>query len=122
MARPLGAYFHIPHGIANAALLAVVVEFSLQGNPGRYSHIAEAMGEDTHGLSPMDAAYLAARAVRKLVDSVEIPSLGGLGIAEGSFNQVVEQMARDALGSGSPNNNPRKASLVEIMDLYRKAY
>jgi alcohol dehydrogenase class IV len=122
MARPLGAYFHIPHGIANAALLASVVEFSISGNPARYAHIAQAMGEKTHGLSPMDAAYLAAKAVRRLVESLKIPSLRGLGVDEEKFNTVVEQMAKDALASGSPNNNPRKASLEEIVELYRKAY
>ena len=122
MARPLGAYFHIPHGIANAALLATVVEFSILGNPRRYAHIAQAMGENTHGLSLMDAAYLAAKAVKRLVESLKIPSLKGLGVDEEKFNKVVEQMAKDALASGSPNNNPRKASLEEIGELYRKAY
>lgn len=122
MARPLGAHFHIPHGIANAALLATVVEFSILGNPRRYAHIAEAMGEDTRGLSPMDAGYLAAKAVRKLVEFLEIPSLGGLGIAEEKFNKAVEQMGKDALAGGSSDNNPRKASLGELVELYRKAY
>ena len=122
MARPLGAYFHVPHGIANAALLATVVEFSILGNPRRYAHIAQAMGENTHGLSLMDAAYLAAKAVKRLVESLKIPSLKGLGVDEEKFNKVVEQMAKDALASGSPNNNPRKASLEEIGELYRKAY
>lgn len=122
MARPLGAYFHIAHGIANATLLATVVEFSILGNAGRYANIAHAMGENTHGLSLMDAAYLAAKAVRRLVENLKIPSLGGLGVDEGRFNKVVEQMAKDALASGSPDNNPRKASLEEIVELYRKAY
>ena len=122
MARPLGAYFHIPHGIANAALLATVVEFSVSGNPGRYAHITQAMGEKTHGLSPMDAAYLAAKAVRRLVEGLKIPSLKGLEVDEEKFNTVVEQMAKDALASGSPHNNPRKASVKEIVELYRKAY
>ncbi len=122
MARPLGAHFHIPHGIANAALLATVVEFSVLGNPGRYAHIAEAMGEDTHGLSLLDAGNLAAKAVRKLVDYLKIPSLGGLGIAEEKFNGIVEEMAEDALTGGSSDNNPRKASLPEIVELYQKAF
>jgi len=122
MARPLGAYFHIAHGIANATLLATVVEFSILGNAGKYANIAQAMGENTHGLSLMDAAYLAAKAVRRLVESLKIPSLGGLGVDEGKFNKVVEQIAKDALASGSPDNNPRKASLEEIAELYRKTY
>lgn len=122
MARPLGAYFHVPHGIANAALLPTVVQFSILGNPRKYADIAESMGEDTYGLPPVDSAYLAAEAVKKLVGRVKIPSLGGLGIDREKFDKVVEQMAKDALASGSPDNNPRKASLTEIVELYQKAY
>jgi alcohol dehydrogenase len=70
----------------------------------------------------MDAAYLAANAVRRLVEGLKIPSLKGLGVDEEKFNTVVEHMAKDALASGSPHNNPRKASVEEIVELYRKAY
>lgn len=122
MARPLGAHFHIPHGIANAALLATVMEFTLLGNPRKYAKIAEAMGENTEGLSLMDSAYLAVKSVKRLADALKIPSLRGLGISEEKFNTVVEQMAKDALVGGSSQFNPRKATLEEIIELYRKAY
>jgi alcohol dehydrogenase class IV len=122
MARPIGAYFHIAHGISNAALLPAIIEFSVPGNPRRYADIAEAMGEVTTGLSVIDIAYLAAKAVKRLNDDVKIPSLGGLGIDEKKFNSLVEQMAVDAIASGSPGNNPRKATKEEIVELYRKAF
>jgi len=122
MARPLGAYFHVPHGISNAALLPTVIEFSIPGNPRRYADIAEAMGDVTTGLSVLDAAYLAARAVKRLNDDVKVPPLRGLGIEEGKFNSVVNQMALDALASGSPGNNPRKATKEEIVGLYQKVF
>lgn len=122
MARPIGAYFHVPHGISNAALLATVVEFSIPGNPARYAQIAEAMGEKTATLSTLDAAYLAVKAVRRLTEDLKVPSLRGLGVDEAKFNSVVSQMATDALASGSPGNNPRKATQEEIVELYRKAY
>jgi alcohol dehydrogenase class IV len=63
MARPIGAYFHVPHGVSNAALLPTVIEFSILGNPKKYADIAEAMGEGTAGVSMLDKAYLAAKAV-----------------------------------------------------------
>jgi alcohol dehydrogenase class IV len=122
MARPIGAYFHVPHGISNATLLPTVVEFSIPGNPRRYADIAEAMGEVTVGLSLMDAAYLAAKAVKRLNEDLKIPSLRGLGVDEKKFNSVVSQMAADALASGSPGNNPRKATKDEIAELFRKAF
>jgi alcohol dehydrogenase len=44
MSRPIGALFHVAHGISNACLLGLVMEFSVPGNPARYAEIAEAMG------------------------------------------------------------------------------
>jgi len=122
MARPIGAYFHVPHGISNAALLPTVIEFSVPGNPRRYADIAEAMGEITAGLSVLDAAYLAAKAAKRLNEDLKIPNLRGLGVDEGKFQSVVNQMAMDALASGSPGNNPRKATKEEIVELYRRVF
>jgi alcohol dehydrogenase class IV len=121
MARPIGAYFHAPHGVSNAALLPTVIEFSVLGNPRRYADIAEAMGEMTEGFSLLDAAYLAAEAVKRLNDDLKVPTLKGLGVEEKKFNSVVKQMAADAIASGSPGNNPRKATPEEIVELYKKA-
>jgi alcohol dehydrogenase class IV len=122
MARPIGAYFHVPHGVSNAALLPTVIEFSIPGNPRRYADIAEAMGEITEGLSLLDAAYLAAEAVERLNEDLKVPTLEELGVGEEKFNKLVEKMAEDAIASGSPGNNPRKATKEEIVELYRKVY
>jgi alcohol dehydrogenase class IV len=99
-----------------------VMEFSILGNPQKYAAIAEAMGEVTEGLSPLDAAYLSAEAVRRLNDDLKVPTLKGLGVDEKKFNSVVKQMAIDAIASGSPGNNPRKATQEEIVELYKKAF
>jgi alcohol dehydrogenase class IV len=122
MARPIGAYFHVPHGVSNALLLPIVIEFSIPGNPGRYADISDAMGEVTEGLSLLDAAYMAAEAVERLNEDVKMPTLLGLGVEKEKFNKVVEKMAEDAIASGSPGNNPRKATKQEIVELYKKAY
>lgn len=122
MARPIGAYFHVAHGISNAALLTTVIEFSVPGNPKRYADIAQAMGEVTAGLSVLDAAYLAVKAVKKMTDDLKVPPLRGLGVDEKKFDSIVNQMAADAIASGSPGNNPRKATKEEIIELYRKAF
>ncbi|HSR13385.1 MAG TPA: iron-containing alcohol dehydrogenase, partial [Thermodesulfobacteriota bacterium] len=122
MARPIGAYFHVPHGISNAALLPVVMHFSAPGNPARFAEIARAMGEVTSGVSVMEAAYRAARAVKNLSEDLKIPTLRNLGVEEKKFHSVVKQMAADAIASGSPGNNPRKATQEEIVELYHKAF
>ena len=122
MSRPVGAYFHVPHGLSNAALLGVVMEFSLMGNPDRYARIAGAMGIDTMGLLPMKAAEEGTLLVKKLIADLEIPSLEKLGVEKKKLDKVVEQMAKDAIASGSPGNNPRIATPQEIVELYYEAF
>jgi alcohol dehydrogenase class IV len=121
MARPIGAYFHVAHGISNAVLLPTVIEWSVPGNPRRYADIAEALGEQTKGITVDAAAKKTVEAVKRLNADLQIPTLRGLKIDETKFETVVAKMAVDAIASGSPGNNPRKASLEEIVALYRKA-
>ena len=122
MSRPIGAYFHVAHGASNAALLGVVTEFSLIGNPARYAHIAQAMGESTEGLNDLEAAELAAQSINNLIEDIKIPSLKELGVDEGKLEQLAPKMAEDAIASGSPGNNPRQATKEEIIELYKIAY
>mgnify|MGYP005840828779 FL=1 len=122
MSRPIGAYFHVPHGASNAALLGVVTEFSLVGNPTRYAHIAKAMGENVTGLTDLAAAQLAAKAIKTLIKDIQIPSLRGLGVEKEKLDQLAPKMAEDAIASGSPGNNPRQATKEEIVELYKIAY
>ena len=122
MSRPIGAYFHIHHGLSNAVLLLDVMEFSAVGSPARFSDIASAMGEPTEGLSPMRQADRAIAAVERLINDIQMPRLGEIGIDREEFEAAVEQMASDAIASGSPANNPRQASQAEIVALYRKCF
>ena len=121
MSRPIGAYFHVAHGASNAALLGVVTEFSLIGNPARYAHIAKAMGENVTGLTDLEAAQLAAKAIKTLIKDIQIPSLRGLGVEKGKLEQLAPKMAEDAIASGSPGNNPHQATKEEIVELYKIA-
>ena len=121
MARPIGAYFHVPHGLSNACILATVIEFSLPGNPERYADIAEAMGENVEGLSVVEAADMAVEAVSRLAKDIGVPSLRGAGVDEARLRELAPRMASDAIASGSPGNNPRRASPQEIVELYLKA-
>ncbi len=122
MARPIGAYFHVAHGVSNASLLPVVIEFSIPGNPRKFADIAVGLGENVQGLPLLDAAYRAAEAVKRLNQDLKVPTLRELGLEEKKFNQVLNQMAKDAIASGSPGNNPRRATPEEIVELYKQAF
>jgi alcohol dehydrogenase class IV len=122
MSRPIGAYFHIAHGVSNAALLAVVTEFSLIGDPVRYGRIAEAMGEPIDGLSVMEAADCSVDAIQRLVSDIKVPSLQQLGVERDRLMELAPVMADAAIDSGSPANNPRRPSKQEIIELYAMAY
>ena len=122
MSRPIGAHFHVPHGLSNAALLPVVMAFSVLGNPRRFGEIARVMGEDVSGLNDLEAGEKAVQAVKRLVGDLRIPSLRDLGVKRERLEKVASQMAKDAIASGSPGNNPRQAKETEIVELYFQAY
>jgi alcohol dehydrogenase class IV len=122
MARPLGAFFHVPHGLSNAALLGGVMEFCLHGNPGRYARIARAIGLDTTHLSLLGAAQAGTKKVKELVFELGVPTLRGLGVDREKLKQTAREMAEDAIASGAAGNSPRVAKPEEIVDLYLAAY
>jgi alcohol dehydrogenase class IV len=122
MSRPIGAYFHVHHGLSNAVLLLDVMEYSVVGAPDRFADIARAMGESIEALSPMRQADAAIAGVERLINDVEMPRLGEIGIDPDEFEAVADQMALDALASGSPANNPRQSTKEEIVALYRKCF
>jgi alcohol dehydrogenase class IV len=121
MSRPIGANFHVPHGVSNAALLGVVTEFSLMGAPDRYANIANALGLRTDGMTKMEAAGEAASAIKGLISQLSVPTLTELGVDKKKLDPLVSKMADDAIASGSPGNNPRKATKEEIVQLYYAA-
>jgi alcohol dehydrogenase len=122
MSRPIGANFHVPHGISNAALLGVVTEFSILGAPARYADIAKAMGICTTGMTTIAAAQAGVDQVKSLIRQLEVPTLAGFGIKKEQLDALAPKMAEDAIASGSPGNNPRKATKEEIVALYHAAY
>ena len=122
MSRPIGAYFHVHHGLSNAVLLLDVMEYSVVGAPDRFADIARAMGEPIDGLSPMCQADVAIKSVERLVNDLHMPRLGQIGIDKTKFEAVVDQMALDALASGSPGNNPRQPTKEEIVALYNRCF
>lgn len=119
MAHQLGGQYDMAHGVANAILLPTVEEYNIISNPQRFADIAEFMGENTEGLSTMEAAQLAIHALRDISEDVGIPgTLEEMGVKEEDF----ELMAENALKDGNAFSNPRKGTKEDIIELFKKAY
>ena len=118
MAHPLGAIFDIPHGVANAVLLPVIMEFNAPAALDKYVDIAKAMNVYTSGMSREEAARAAVEAVKSLAMRVGIPQhLSELGIEEDDLERLSEAAFADVCTPG----NPREVSKEIILELYRKA-
>ncbi|WP_010651351.1 iron-containing alcohol dehydrogenase [Oceanobacillus massiliensis] len=122
MSRPIGALFHVPHGISNAMLLPAVLEFSKDSCMERLADLARIFQPDSSNLSVEEAAELTVNEVKKICVELEIPNLKGWGIDREEFKKVSRKMAEDALASGSPNNNPKVPTKQEIEELYEVCY
>ena len=123
MSRPIGAIFHLAHGLSNALLLPEITRWSLRGAVPRYAQIARLIG--AAGMDTSDEAATAA-----------LPEyLGGLNARLGIgqlrdyiktdrevFEEKLPAMAEAALASGSPQNNPLVPTAAEIIELYRRVW
>ncbi len=119
MAHPLGARFDIPHGVANALLLPIVMEYNLPSSEEKYVNIAKAMGVDVSGMSKAEGAKAAVEAVKKLSLDLNIPqTLREIKIPE----EALEQLSKDAFADVCTGGNPREITQKELLALYRKAY
>ncbi|MGG0716761.1 iron-containing alcohol dehydrogenase [Robertmurraya massiliosenegalensis] len=122
MSRPIGALFHVPHGISNAMLLPAVLEFSQNECVERLADIGKIFQGNDENLSNQEAAKVAVQSIKDLCLKLNIPNLRGWGIDEEAFKTAVDKMASDALDSGSPGNNPRVPSHRELIELYYECY
>jgi alcohol dehydrogenase class IV len=122
MSRPIGAHFHVPHGLSNAMLLPAVTRFSVAAAEARYAEASRRAG--FAGAADADAVA-AARLVAGLAAlnaELGVPSPAAFGIAEADWFGKAELMAQQALASGSPANNPRVPSAAEIVGLYEEVW
>ncbi len=119
MSRPIGAHFHVPHGLSNAMLLPLVTAWSLPVATARYAACARALGvssnsdDETAGKALVDE-------LRTLNRDLEVPSATAAGVGRERLLELAPTMADQALASGSPANNPRIPHRDEIVSLYHE--
>ncbi|MEI8273151.1 MAG: lactaldehyde reductase [Paludibacter sp.] len=119
MAHPLGAFFDIPHGVANALLLPIVMKYNVTSCVEKYGKIAKVMGVNTFGCSKIEAAHAAVDAVKALAVKVGIPErLRDLNVTEASLEKLALSAYNDICTSG----NPRDVTIADILNLYKRAF
>ena len=118
MSRPIGAKFHVPHGLSNAMLLPAVTEFSISAAVERYAECARVMGMVRAEGANDEAVSELVRNLHQLNRKLKVPTPGEFGIDRRAWEVSIPSMVQQALASGSPANNPRVPSEAEIERLY----
>ena len=120
MSRPIGALFHVPHGISNAMLITECLRFALDGEGAeeRFAKIALEIGEAEKSDSTSAASKKFLDALERLTKTLSVPSLREYGIDLEKFEASEEKMASDALASGSPANTRKAVSKEDIIAIY----
>ncbi len=120
LSYPLGGKYGVSHGLANTVMLPYVMSFNLPGALEKFTVIAEVMGEITDDLPLREAAYLAVEAVQSLIEDCGIyTTLEDLNIPEEDF----PELAKAAMTVTRPlENNPRKVTIEDAIEIYGEAY
>ncbi len=122
MSRPVGAHFHVPHGLSNAMLLPAITRYSVPGAEARYAEAARRVGFAAPGDADGVAAARLVTGLAALNKELSVPTPAEYGIKEADWNGKMALMAEQALASGSPGNNPRVPDAAEIVALYREVW
>ena len=119
MSRPIGALFHVPHGISNAMLISKCLAFAEDGCISRFAAIGRALGAEGSDQECADAFFVS---LEDLCKTIEIPTLEAYGINKEAFFEKMDKMADDALASGSPGNTIKEVTKEDILHIYKKLW
>jgi alcohol dehydrogenase class IV len=123
MSRPIGAIFHLAHGLSNAVLLPTITRYSVRGAVERYAHLARLIGATGPNTTPARAAEDLADYLQRLNDRLGIGRLSRfVKVDRQTFESHLPAMAEAALASGSPQNNPVVPTADDIIELYRQVW
>lgn len=122
MSRPIGALFHVAHGISNAMLLTKCLAFALDGAYGKFANLGREIGAATAEDDDKTASEKFIEALNEICKICEIPTLLEYGIPKDEFFAHMEKMAHDALTSGSPGNTMKPISEQDIIEIYKKLW
>ena len=119
MSRPIGALFHVPHGVSNAMLLPACFEYVYREAAERFAHLGRAVGAAGAEDTDLEAAEKFIRACRELCSFCHIPTPEEFGIDREEFLEKIPKMTQDALASGSPANTRKELNAEDITVMYK---
>ena len=119
ISEALGGYYDIPHGVANAMMLAPVSRLSIQGAPEKYADVAEALGVDISKMDVFEAANAGVDIMQKLADELEIPHFSDLDIIK---PEDFERLANTAANADETADNPVFMTAKDFQELFEKLY
>lgn len=119
MSRPIGALFHVPHGVSNAMLLSACFEYVYREAADRFAALGKAIGAACEEDTDLEAAEKFIRACRELCAFCHIPTPVEYGIDKEAFLEKIPKMTQDALASGSPANTRKELSGEDITAIYK---
>lgn len=136
MAHKLGAFHHLPHGIANALLIKEVMKFNISERPVKmgtfpqyeYPNILERYVEAANfiginGKDDMDTFNKLLAAIDDLEESIGIKkTIKDYGIDEKAFLETLDEMVEQAFDDQCTGANPRYPLMSEIKEMYLRAY
>ena len=122
MSRPIGALFHVAHGLSNAMLMKECLGFALEGAYDRFADLGRAIDVADATDEDKAAAEKFLSAIEGIVKELETPTLAEFGIDKEEFFKVIDKMAYDAMDSGSPQNTMREVSEEQVKQIYRNLW
>lgn len=122
MSRPIGALFHVPHGMSNAMLLKECLSFAVSGAYEKFANLGRETGAASDSDSDETAAEKFIDSLQNICDVCEIPTLEQYGIDRDEYYSKISKMATDAVASGSPANTVKKVTVDDCIEIYKKLY
>ena len=122
MSRPIGALFHVPHGMSNAMLLKECLSFAVSGAYEKFANLGRETGVASDSDSDETAAEKFINSLQNICDVCEIPTLEQYGIDRDEYYSKISKMATDAVASGSPANTVKEVTVDDCIEIYKKLY
>lgn len=120
MSRPVGALFHVPHGLSNAMLLQECLKFAVDGAYERFAQLGRAVKAARDTDSDIEAADKFIAALGDICAACEVMTLSEYGVDKDSFLAAADKMAHDAYDSGSPSNTRKTVTKEDMIAIYKK--